>query len=86
MWLLRNGHVIRVDMYTDPCWSNSDIWKARNLFCRFRSMGYTENESTSMASALIWKQKWTGLSYCRRVEKTLKNATMISESEISSLA
>ena len=77
MWLLRDGSYIRVDLTIDPCWSSNDIWKARNLYARFKSLGYSDNDCDSYASACIWKNKWIGTKYSKAVESTL-NAIQLS--------
>ena len=86
MWLLRDNKIIRVDMYIDPCWNESDIWRARNLVGRFKHLGYSDEDANSMAAAQIWKSKWNGTQYNRRVEKTLKNASVCSEPFITSFS
>jgi len=79
MWLLRNGKIIRVDIFTDPCWNSKDIWSARNTYAKYVSMGYTHSDAYSLASAKIWKHKWKGITYSASFEKTLKNSSMLTE-------
>ena len=76
MWLLRKGRLIRVDLYIDPCWSASEIWSMRNMYCRFRSDGLSDSEAISLASVKLWKEKWSGTQYIDRVELSVKNATL----------
>lgn len=73
MWLLRNGSYIRVDLEIDPSWSTQDIWMASNLYARFKSMGYTNSDCSSYASACVWKSKWKGTQYNKTIETTLHN-------------
>ena len=72
MWLLRNGQRIRIELIEDPCWNTEDIWSARNNYAKFISLGYSKNESTSLASAAVWKHKWPGTSYSLILENALK--------------
>ena len=74
MWVLRDGKRIRVDLNTDPCWTSADIWSARNLYAKFISLGYSAGDSTSLASAAIWKKKWVGTKYADWIEQALTNS------------
>jgi hypothetical protein len=78
MWSLRDGRVFRVDLEIDPCWNSKDIWKARNLFLRFKSLGYSDLDSSNYASVAVWKTKWDGTKYSKTVEKTLTVISQIS--------
>ena len=78
MWWLRDGDVFRVDLEIDPCWNSKDIWKARNLFVRFKSLGYSELDSSNYASVAVWKTKWIGTKYSKEVESTLSAISQIS--------
>ena len=79
--MLRDGRHIRVDLETDPCWSELDIWKARNLYVRFKSLGY--EDSAVYASAAVWKKKWSGTTYSNEVESTLDAIQLRTISEIA---
>jgi hypothetical protein len=83
MWLLRDGRHIRVDLENDPCWSNNDIWKARNLYARFKSIGYSNDDCAIYASASVWKNKWVGTKYSKEVESTLSAIQLNTISQIS---
>lgn len=74
MWVLRNGRHIRVSLDIDRCWSNDDIWQARNLFARFKILGYDDADCSSLASAAVWKRKWAGTVYNSVVESQLASA------------
>lgn len=76
MWVLRDGVIIRVELFEDPCWNKKDIWSARNLFAKFISLGYSVNESTSLASAAVWKNKWPGTLYNNVIEKGLTSTKL----------
>jgi len=76
MWLLRNGVNIRVDLEEDPCWNKQDIWKARNLWARFKTMGYSNRDCSTYASASVWKTKWNGMQYSQTIEKSLENMSL----------
>ena len=78
MWWLRDGDVFRVDLEIDPCWNSKDIWKARNLFVRFKSLGYSDLDSSNYASVAVWKTKWIGTKYSKEVESTLSAISQIS--------
>ena len=84
MWMLRDGRHIRVDLETDPCWSEMDIWKARNLFVRFKSLGYTNEDCAIYASAAVWKKKWAGTIYSDEVESTLRAIQLSTVPEVTS--
>lgn len=83
MWLLRDGCIIRVDLEIDPCWNALDIWKARNLFARFKNLGYTNTDSAVYASASVWKTKWAGTKYSDEVESTLRAIQLNTVSQIT---
>lgn len=83
MWLLREGRIIRVDLEIDPCWNTMDIWKAQNLFARFKSLGYSSDDCAIYASALVWKNKWSGTKYSDEVESTLSAIQLRTVSEIT---
>jgi len=72
MWLLRNGVRIRVQINEDPCWNKQDLWTARNLYGKFVSSGYSITDSSSLASAGVWKRKWVGTVYPDWIENALK--------------
>ena len=76
MWVLRKGRLIRVDIYTDPCWSTAELWSMRTMYCRFRCEGMSHTDAMSLASVKLWKTKWAGTRYIDRVERALQNATM----------
>lgn len=82
MWILRNGVNIRVDLDVDPSWNNNDIWTARNLYARFKIMGYSNEDCASYSKASVWKQKWKGTIYSNEVEKTLSNISLNTVSNI----
>jgi hypothetical protein len=71
MWILRNGHHIRVNIEIDPCWNNEDIWRATNLFARFKALGHDEQTANSIACAAVWKAKWQGTVYNSVLESQL---------------
>ena len=73
-WVLRNGRYIRVILNIDPCWSKADIYKGVNLYAKFVSSGYSESESSSLAAAAIWKDKWVGTIYDTKTETILKKS------------
>jgi hypothetical protein len=75
MLLLRNGIQIRVLINVDPCWNKQDIWTAKNLYGRFISSGYSAADSSSLASAGVWKRKWNGTVYSDWIENALKATT-----------
>jgi hypothetical protein len=58
-------------MIEDPSWSNNDKWTARNLYAKFICIGYSVQESASLASAGVWKKKWPGTIYPDRIENIL---------------
>jgi len=76
MWLLRNGINIRVDLEIDPCWNTKDICKARNLWARFKSMGYSNSDCSTYASVLVWKSKWNGTQYNSTIENVIKKISV----------
>jgi len=82
--MLRDGHHIRVDLETDPCWSEMDNWTARNLFVRFKSLGYINADCSIYASAAVWKKKWSGTTYSNEVESTLRAIQLSTISDITS--
>ena len=84
MWMLRDGRHIRVDLETDPCWSEMDNWRARNLFARFKSLGYVNEDCAIYASAAVWKSKWAGTIYSNEVESTLRAIQLSTVSEVTS--
>lgn len=73
MWILRNGKHIRVDIDIDPSWNENDIWQARNLYSRFKSMGYSNSDCAVYASVIVWKKKWNGTTYSKEIETALLN-------------
>lgn len=86
MWILRNGVNIRVDLDVDPSWNSNDIWTARNLYARFKTMGYPNEDCSSYSKASVWKQKWKGTQYSNEIERTLSNISLsaVSHNSISS--
>lgn len=84
MWVLRNGRHIRVTLDVDPCWSSVDVWQARNLFARFKVLGYDDADCSSLAAAAVWKRKWAGTMYNSVVESQLTaTATASTASTVS---
>lgn len=84
MWVLRNGRHIRVTLDVDPCWSSADVWQARNLFARFKLLGYDDADCSSLAAAAVWKRKWAGTMYNSVVESQLTaTATASTASTVS---
>ena len=82
MLMLSNGLRIRVDIDIDPCWSKTEIYRARNLYLRFKKMGYSNVDSNSFASAIIWKAKWKGTIYGDDIERLLHNIMSNSVTEL----
>jgi len=58
-------------MFKDPSWSKTDIWTFNNIYAKLINNGYNHNESTTYATAYVWKSKWPQTKYNSVVEKSL---------------